>query len=131
MMLAGVGAVVVLLIISINYLSLQKVVIRPVKAIAAELFHGASQVSDSSIQLASAAQSQAEGANEQASTLEETSASLEEIAFQTNLLALNAAVEAARAGEAGKGFAVVAEEVRNLAQRSAKAAELEAMVGVR
>ncbi len=47
---------------------------------------------------------------------------IDEIAFQTNILALNAAVEAARAGEAGRGFAVVAEEVRNLAQRSAKAA---------
>ncbi|MBI9075926.1 MAG: cache domain-containing protein [Desulfatibacillum sp.] len=45
------------------------------------------------------------------------------IAFQTNLLALNAAVEAARAGKHGKGFAVVAQEVRNLAARSAKAAE--------
>ncbi len=47
---------------------------------------------------------------------------IDEIAFQTNLLALNAAVEAARAGRHGKGFAVVAEEVRNLANRSAKAA---------
>jgi methyl-accepting chemotaxis protein len=47
---------------------------------------------------------------------------IEDIAFQTNLLALNAAVEAARAGQAGKGFAVVAEEVRNLAARSASAA---------
>ncbi len=48
---------------------------------------------------------------------------IDEIAFQTNLLALNAAVEAARAGVHGKGFAVVAEEVRNLAQRSARAAQ--------
>jgi len=47
---------------------------------------------------------------------------IDDIAFQTNLLALNAAVEAARAGQHGKGFAVVAEEVRNLAARSAKAA---------
>lgn len=48
---------------------------------------------------------------------------IDEIAFQTNLLALNAAVEAARAGRHGKGFAVVAQEVRNLAERSAKAAK--------
>ncbi len=47
---------------------------------------------------------------------------IDDIAFQTNILALNAAVEAARAGESGKGFAVVAVEVRNLAQRAAKAA---------
>ncbi|MGM0444268.1 MAG: methyl-accepting chemotaxis protein, partial [Fibrobacterota bacterium] len=45
---------------------------------------------------------------------------IDDIAFQTNLLALNAAVEAARAGKYGKGFAVVAEEVRKLAQNSAK-----------
>ncbi len=48
---------------------------------------------------------------------------IDDIAFQTNILALNAAVEAARAGQHGKGFAVVAGEVKNLASKSADAAE--------
>ena len=48
---------------------------------------------------------------------------IEEIAFKTNVLALNAAIEAARAGAQGRGFAVVASEVRNLAERSAQAAQ--------
>lgn len=90
---------------------------------ATEVVDSASQLAQKGGGVVKSAIAAMQEINESSNKIAEIIGVIDEIAFQTNLLALNASVEAARAGEQGRGFSVVATEVRNLAQRSATAAQ--------
>jgi methyl-accepting chemotaxis protein len=93
-----------------------------VNEIAAQVAH-ANQIAQQTVSEADATARQMGGLSQSVQAIGEVVKLINDIAAQTNLLALNATIEAARAGEAGKGFAVVANEVKNLANQTARATD--------
>ena len=81
----------------------------------------AAQVAGTAVEVAGATTRTVSSLGTSSQQIGEVVQTITTIAEQTNLLALNATIEAARAGEAGKGFAVVANEVKELAQETARA----------
>ena len=82
-----------------------------------------SSIAHKALAMADSANATMKELDHSAAEIDKVTGSIKMIALQTNLLALNATIEATTAGEAGKGFAVVANEIKELANQSAKAAE--------